>query len=99
MIRLYLGEIDPLANNFLANMATGPILVLFGLTIIAAFFTSYYFRNEYSVKKMLQTFAAISVGLLVVGLFLHIKIALILGILLAGLIVLGLRSNHYFYHK
>ncbi|WP_317913901.1 hypothetical protein [Carnobacterium maltaromaticum] len=90
---------DPLENNFLAQMSTWPLLLLFTATILVAFGIARYYKNEYNSKKMLQAYGMVSIIITLTGLVIQLKIALLVGILLAGLVSLIFRSNVYFYEK
>lgn len=90
---------DPLANNFLAQMSTWPLLLLFAATILVAFGIARYYKNEYNPQKMLQVYGMASIIIIVLGLVIQLKIALLVGMILAGLIILIFRSNIYFYEK
>lgn len=90
---------DPLANNFLAKMSTWPLFLIFTATILVAFGIARYYKNEYNHKKMLQVYGMASIIIMGIGLVIQLKITLLVGIILAGLVSLIFRSNVYFYEK
>ncbi|WP_035618881.1 hypothetical protein [Lacticigenium naphthae] len=90
---------DFLTENAFAQMDSRPILALFFVTLIAVYLIARTYKNHYEMNKVLKTYALFALGILLLNLFLGIKIALVIGIILMGLIVLIFRSNTYFYGR
>lgn len=91
--------VDPLAQNGLANINTAVLVVALVIVLLVSFAIAFRHRHHYQAKGMLREYAIFSAIFLVGSLLLQLKLVLIIGLLLAGLIVTALRSNHYFYQK
>lgn len=75
-------------------------LLLFGflVTIIVSMWIAYRYRNSYNVRPMLKMYGIFAIVFIVFFLMMKVKIVIIIGTLLMGLVILGFRSNYYFYH-
>ncbi|MBO0475530.1 hypothetical protein DOK76_00525 [Vagococcus sp. DIV0080] len=82
----------------LAAIDTTTLLLGFVIVIIAALFLAYRYKDTYKISKMLKMYGVFGIIFSIIFLLLKVKIVLIIGMLLMGLVVLGFRSNHYFYH-
>ncbi|MCL2677217.1 MAG: hypothetical protein FWF14_05020 [Streptococcaceae bacterium] len=80
----------------MANLSTLPLAFLFIGTIVVAYIIAWFYRNDYEPRRYLKAYLIYGVPLLIVGLILHVKIILIIGIYLFGSIVLVFRNQHYF---
>lgn len=98
-MRLMVLAIDPLAQNGLATLNTTTLILALVITLLASYGIAYRQRDHYHAKGMLREYGLFSVIFVIGSLVCQIKIVLIVGLLLAGLIVTALRSNHYFYQK
>lgn len=89
---------DPIDISPLAIIDTKVLVSCFAIIIVVALLLAYYFRNSYKVSTMLKAYGIFSAVFFIVLLFFKVKIVLIIGMLLMGLVILGFRSNRYFYH-
>lgn len=69
---------------------------MFILTVVVAYFIAWAYREEYDPMKYVRAYAIYVLPYLILSLFLHIKVILIIGIYLFGIIVLVFRNQHYF---
>ncbi|WP_314061498.1 hypothetical protein [uncultured Vagococcus sp.] len=91
--------VDPLAKNGLANLNTTSLVLASLVMLMACYIIAFRHRKHYDAKELLREFGWFSLFFTVGALVLQLKIILIIGLLLAGLIVTALRSNHYFYQR
>lgn len=91
--------VDPLAQNGLANLNTTTLVLASVVMLLASYVIAFRQRHYYYAKGMLREYGLFSVVFVIGCLICQLKIVLIIGLLLAGLIVTALRSNHYFYQK
>lgn len=91
--------VDPLAKNGLANLNTTSLILASLVMLVASYIIAFRHRKHYDAKELLKEFGWFSLFFAVGALVFHLKIILIIGLLLAGLIATGLRSNHYFYQR
>lgn len=91
--------VDPLAKNGLANLNTTSLILASLVMLVASYIIAFRHRKHYDAKELLKEFGWFSLFFAVGALVFQLKIILIIGLLLAGLIATGLRSNHYFYQR
>lgn len=89
---------DPINTSPLAIIDMKLLVFSFAITILTALVLAYYYRNSYQVSTMLKSYGIFSLVFFIVLLVFKVKVVLIIGMLLMGLVVLGFRSNYYFYH-
>lgn len=98
-MRIVALAVDPLAGNGLANLNTTTLVFALVSVLIVSYIIAFRNRNQYNSKGLLREYGLFSFIFISVSLVFQIKIVLIMGLLLAGLIVTALRSNHYFYQR
>lgn len=76
-----------------------PLLSIFILTILVAYAIAWFYRDDYDPMKMLKAYFFYGLPFLALSLFLHIRLILIIGMYILGLIILVFRNQHYFDHS
>ncbi|QDK71917.1 hypothetical protein FLP15_05160 [Lactococcus protaetiae] len=82
----------------IVKMPVLPLFSVFILTIIVAYVIAWFYRNDYDPMKMIKAYLIYVLPFLVISVLLHVKIMLIIGIYILGLIILVFRNQHYFDH-
>lgn len=82
----------------IVKMPVLPLFSVFILTIIVAYVIAWFYRNDYDPMKMIKAYLIYVLPFLVISVLLHVKIMLIIGIYILGLIILIFRNQHYFDH-
>lgn len=73
-----------------------PLASIFLLTILVAYLIAWFYRNDYDPMKMINAYLIYSLPLFLLGLFIHVRIILIFGTYILGMIILIFRNQHYF---
>ncbi|MFO8069740.1 MAG: hypothetical protein R6U02_07220 [Alkalibacterium sp.] len=92
-------ESDFLTENAFAQIDSRPIFALFLITLVAAYLIARFYKDHYEMNKVLKAYSIFAVSIFLMNIFLGLKIALVIGIVLMGLVVLIFRSNTYFYGR
>ncbi|AYG02021.1 hypothetical protein D7I46_12810 [Lactococcus allomyrinae] len=82
----------------IVKMPVLPLFSVFILTIIVAYVIAWLYRNDYDPMKMIKAYLIYALPFLMISMLLHVKIMLIIGIYILGLIILVFRNQHYFDH-
>ncbi|MBL1229765.1 hypothetical protein IW492_11035 [Enterococcus sp. BWB1-3] len=61
-----------------------------------SYFLAWFYRNNYDPQKILVAYALYLIPFIILGLLLQLKLILIIGIYLFGLVVVIFRNNTYF---
>nr|WP_269438745.1 hypothetical protein [Lactococcus cremoris] len=69
---------------------------IFLLTILVAYLLAWFYRNDYDPMKMINAYLIYSLPFFLLGLFIHVRIILIFGTYILGMIILIFRNQHYF---
>lgn len=85
-------------NSLLAVM--NPATLLAGLAVLGAiaYFCARRYRNTNDFAKSVRMYLPLMLAADVVFYILEIPVILLLGIDVAGFVIMALVSNHYFYH-
>lgn len=90
--------INSIDKSPLASINSVTLIIGFLIVLLSAWLIAYYYRNSYQMNDILKSYGIFSILFLIIFLVLKVKIVLIIGMLLMGLVILGFRSNRYFYH-
>ena len=86
-------------QNNLPGFFKNPILPLasvFILTILVAYLLAWFYRNDYDPMKMIRAYLIYGLPLFLLGFLLQVRLILILGTYIFGVIILIFRNQHYF---
>jgi len=86
-------------QNNLPGFFKSPILPLasvFILTILVAYLLARFYRNDYDPMKMIRAYLIYGLPLFLLGFLLQVRLILIFGTYIFGVIILIFRNQHYF---
>lgn len=88
---------DFLRENPLAQMDYRASLLFLVATLAVVYGIAWFYRNDYEVAKPMKAYGRYALLAFLVSRLVPINLAMLIGLLLMGLIILAFRSNHYFY--
>lgn len=86
-------------QNNLPDFFKSPILPLasvFILTILVAYLLAWFYRNDYDPMKMIRAYLIYGLRFFLLGFLLQVRLILIFGTYIFGVIILIFRNQHYF---
>lgn len=86
-------------QNNLPDFFKSPILPLasvFILTILVAYLLAWFYRNDYDPMKMIRAYLIYGLTFFLLGFLLQVRLILIFGTYIFGVIILIFRNQHYF---
>lgn len=86
-------------QNNLPGFFKSPILPLasvFILTILVAYLLAWFYRNDYDPMKMIRAYLIYGLPLFLLRFLLQVRLILIFGTYIFGVIILIFRNQHYF---
>lgn len=86
-------------QNNLPDFFKSPILPLasvFILTILVAYLLAWFYRDDYDPMKMIRAYLIYGLPFFLLGFLLQVRLILIFGTYIFGVIILIFRNQHYF---
>ena len=87
---------DDKAMSPMLNIPVLPLVSMFVITILVACLIAWHYRNDYEPLHYFKAYLIYALPFLGVSLIFHLKIVLIIGIYIFGMIILIFRNQHYF---